>query len=247
MAHPRDRLVEQMVRRWRSAENRARPRNQPPCVAISRQPGAGAEALGRRVASQLGFDFFGIDLVDRIAREVGVEREQVAQLDEHVRSGVERFVVEGLGNRHPAFDEAAYRHQLVRTLSALSERGRAVVLGRGSPYLMPAARTLRLLVVGPWPDRVATIAERHGLSADEAEVRLTREETDRRKFLERLFRVDPDDASLYDLVVNPATLGPEQAAATVVDTLRHRFPDATVTGQPLRTGTSLLRPVPATP
>jgi cytidylate kinase len=246
MAHPRDRLVEQMVRRWRSAEGRARPRTYPPCIAISRQPGAGAETLGRRVASQLGFDFFGIDLVDRIAREVGVEREQVAQLDEHVRSGVGRFVIEGLGNRHMAFDEAAYRQQLVRTLSALSDRGRAVVLGRGSPYLMPAARTLRLLVVAPWPDRVATIAERHGLSADEASTRLTREETDRRNFLERLFRVDADDPSLYDLVVNPATLGPDLAVDAVVETMRQRFPEVRVTGRPAPTGTSGLRAVPAT-
>jgi cytidylate kinase len=217
-----DRLVSEQVLRWQEQErrrNEARPR---PCIAISRLPGAGAGEIGLRVAEALGYGFFGIEIVDQIARASRVRRELVADLDERVHDGIERWVTDTV--RRHAFDESHYLRELLRTLATLSERGQAVVLGRGSPYVLPAERTLRVFVVASRPARLERLAKARRLPEAEAERTLAREENERVAFLRRQFRVDPDDSTHYDLVVNTDAFGIDGATELVKHAFGLRFP-----------------------
>jgi cytidylate kinase len=214
--------VEHQVRLWET-ERRSRERApRGPCIALSRQPGAGAAELGRRAAELLGYGFFGIEIVDQIARELGVQRQLVAGLDERVSSGIERYVAEAFRRR--SITESDYLRAVVRTVTTLGERGRAVILGRGAPFILPASRALRVLVVAPLEDRVARVAREEGLSEREAWSRIAHRDQERRRFLRTDFKVDPDDPTHYDLVVNTGSLGLDASAALVLEALRRRFP-----------------------
>ncbi len=215
-------IVTNQVRRW-ELETRRGSATPAPCVALSRLPGSGGAELGRRVADALGFGFFGIELVDQIAREIGVQRELVADLDEHVRLGIERWVNDAMHT--PVFTEDVYQQGLLRTLGTLRERGRAVILGRGSAYVLPPAHTLRVLVVASETFRRGRRRDALQLDAEAATARVAEEERDRKSFIDFHFHVDPDDPALYDLVVNTETLGLEKAARLVVAAFRDRFPE----------------------
>src|SRR5262245_66679043 len=101
MPFPRslDRLADHQVRRWHVDAQRqvARPRR--PCVVLSRLPGSGASELGHLLAERLGYAFFDIEIVDHIARNAGIQRELVSNVDERVRSATESLL-DGLRNRH---------------------------------------------------------------------------------------------------------------------------------------------------
>ena len=99
-----------------------------------------------------------------------------------------------------------------------------MVLGRGSPHVMPAERTLRVLVVAPRNARLERLAKARHLNAAEAETQLAREEAERLAFLRRDFAIEPDDASHYDAAVNTETLGIDGAAELVLAACRKRFP-----------------------
>jgi cytidylate kinase len=193
-------------------------------VALSRLPGSGADELGRSLAERLGYGFFDIELVECIARDAGVQRELVAGMDERVRGRFEA-VLDGLMNRHARFGQSAYLRRLVGVIAALGEGGSAVIVGRGSPYLLGPERALRVLVVAPAADRIERFAKRHDLALGEAETRLAREDAERRRFVERCFGVDPDDASLYDLAVNTGSYGIAGCVDLVQGALVHRFPE----------------------
>ena len=92
-------------------------------MALSRLPGAGAAELGQRLAERLGYTFFGIEIVDHIARQTGLRHELVAGVDEHVRSAIERYLVDAF--RASRFTESDYLRQVVETIAALGERGGA--------------------------------------------------------------------------------------------------------------------------
>ncbi len=218
-----DALVAHQVRRWEFEEAHRGVERPAPCVALSRLPGSGGAELGRQVAEALGFGFFGIELVDQIAREVGVQRELVQNLDEHVRLAIERWVIDGVHAR--PFSENHYRQGLLRTLGTLREGGLAVILGRGSAYVLPPAHTLRVLVVASRPFRRKRRSDALGIDPESADLRLAEEERERRSFIDYHFHVDPDDPSLYDLVVNTETLGVAKAARLVVEAARDRFPE----------------------
>jgi cytidylate kinase len=220
-----DQLVDHQIRRWQLESQRVAPRPRRPCVALSRQPGSGADALGQRLAERLDYAFFGIEIVDHIARKSGVQLELVAGMDERVRGAIEA-VLDGLRGRPAPFDESAYVGRLVRVIATLGEGGAAVIVGRGSPYVLDGERALRVLVVAPRELRIERLAKRHDLPLAEAEARLDREEATRRQFIERSFRVDPDDPSLYDLAVNTGAFGIDGAVALVEAALARRWPAA---------------------
>ena len=217
-----DELVERQVRLWEAEARAKAPPPRGPCIAISRQPHAGAREVGRRVAELLDYGLFDIEIVDRIARELGVQRKLVAGLDERVSSGIDRYVADAFRRR--PITESDYLRAVVRTVATLGERGSAVIIGRGSPYILSAQHALRVLVVAPRPARVARLAELHGIPSEDAAERLAVEDEEREAFLRRDFKVDPNDPTLYDLVVNTATLPLEACAALVIDALRRRFP-----------------------
>ena len=102
--------------------------------------------------------------------------------------------------------------------------GLAVLLGRGSPFILAEDRTLRVLVVAPRPWRVQRRVDETGESAEEATKQIEQDDESRQRFLRADFKVEPDDPRLYDLVVNTASLGIEGAAELIVQGLRRRFP-----------------------
>jgi cytidylate kinase len=216
-----DQIVEHQARRWDLEERRPQPRPKAPCIAISRLPGSGSAELGHRVAEKLDYGFFDIELLDQIAREQGIQRRLLEGLDERLRSGIERYVVDAFSRR--AFTESEYLRAVVRAISTLGERGAAVILGRGSQFILPADRALRVLVVAPHEARAGRLARERGLAPADAATAIAREDAARRQFFGHHVRIDPDDPVHYDLVVNTETLGTDGAAVLVIDALRRRF------------------------
>lgn len=211
-------LVDEHVGRWELARRAGRERRLP-CIALSRLPGSGGAELGRRVAAELDYDFFGIEIVDQIARDQQVQRELVAGLDERVRTAIDRYVLHALR----PFNEGDYIRQVARTVTTIAERGRAVFLGRGSTCILSPERALRVLVVAPLALRVEHVAKQDDVTLDQARERLAHRDEERREFHRHHFGVDPDDASVYDLVVNTGSLGMDLAVALVAEARRRRF------------------------
>jgi cytidylate kinase len=217
-----DALVAYQVQRWTLQEQRRAPDGPLLCIAMSRLPASGAEEVGKSVAERLGFGFFGIEIVDQIARERGIQRDLVEGVDERLRSTIDRWVIDSFRRRR--FNESDYLRGVVRTIATLGERGLAVILGRGSPFILSEERTLRVLVVAPRTWRIARRAEESGISVAKATERVESDDEDRQHFLRTDFKVDPDDPSHYDLVVNTARLGIDGAAELIVEALRRTFP-----------------------
>jgi cytidylate kinase len=221
MSRTLDELVDQQFTRWERNRRSAGEEAPRPCVALSRLPAAGAAELGQRLAERLGYAFFGIEIVDHIARRTGLRRELVAGVDEHIRSAIERNVVDAF--RREPFTESDYLRHLVRTVASLGERGAAVVLGRGAQFILPPERALRVLVVAPHEARVERLAKQESLSREQAEARLAARDAERREFLLHHFRRDPDAAEHYDLTLNLGTLSQDAALDLAEAALRARF------------------------
>lgn len=215
-------LADHQMRRWSVIGRASAQASLRPCLAISRFPGSGATELGRRAAERLGYGFFDIEIVDWIARNAGLSRALVAGVDEHIRTGIERFVEDALARKH--FSESDYLRHLTRVISTLGERGSAVIIGRGSPFLLPPERALRVLVVAPRALRLENLAKQLSLPLAEAEAALDAEDAKRMTFLRHHFARNPDVGTYYDLTLNLGTLPMDAACEILVRALEARFP-----------------------
>ena len=192
-----------------------------PCVAISRLPGAGGAEVGRRVAKALDYGFFGRETVDEMGRGLGVDDWLMSGLDEHVRTAIDRFVLDFFSHRR--FTESDYLRHVTRAIATLGRRGSAVIVGRGAAFILSEEEALRVLLVAPRPARIERYAKVKEVSAEQAKQMIERAEEQRGEFLQAQFGVRQDSSVLYDLVINTARFGFDKSGALILEALRSRF------------------------
>lgn len=215
-------LVERQMVRWRIGTQAGAPPVARPCVTISRLPHSDAARLGLMLAERLGYGFFGIEILDTIAREHGIALRLLEGLDERVRSAIERRVADAMG--HPGLTEDAYIHHVVRVVTTLGERGGCVLFGRGASFILSHERALRILITAPAETRAERLAKERDLELAEARVELGLEDVERERFLRHHFGRDPNDPAGYDLVLNTGTLSLDGAVALALGAFDQRFP-----------------------
>jgi hypothetical protein len=215
MALPRtiERLVEDQG--WRcKLEPRSPAANlRRPVVALSRLPGALGEELAQRLCTDLQYDLFDHELIHRIASSAHLSDHLVAALDEKGRSFLTEWLAELVQQQH--LSPYGYFHHLTRVVGALAFRGGAVIVGRGAHLILRSGEALRVLVAASLSARVAAVAAQGGIDRGEARRRIEAAERQRRAFLRQYFNAELGDASGFDLVVNPHTLGIEGALVPI--------------------------------
>ena len=228
-----ERLVEAIVQahfgpeKHPSAANPAKA--QPFTIALSRDCGANGHLIARAVGARLDWPVYDQELLRRIADDMGLRTRMLESLDEKRANWLQESMA-GFVTSSPAVDSGAYIHHLVETLLSLAAHGECVILGRGAAQLLPPAKTLRLRLVGPRKDRVATIQKRLGVGKEEAARRVAQTDHDRTRFVVVNFHKDPADPCNYDLVLNATRLGVEACADLIVEALARVQAQATVQG-----------------
>jgi cytidylate kinase len=212
-------LVGHQLSRWEAS---GRPVRVPPCIAIASLPGAGGEELGRIVAERLGYRVFDREIVDEIARRRGVSDELIRGLDGRVRNLIDRYTADFLRTR--SFNETDFLNEVVRAVFAIGQHGGAVIVGRGSAFILGPHVGLRVGVVAPLAVRVERFAKQQGLEPKRAESILREEDERRTQYIRHHFRARLDDPLHYDLMLNSGAIELDAAASLVIESLHIRFP-----------------------
>jgi hypothetical protein len=201
-----------------------------PFVTISRQSGAGGQAvaeaimteLDRRRERDLCRDWMSFDstLLRLISKDPRARENLRAVLDDRYYSGVEDYMRQVLMGRAPQDIVLA---RVFRTLRMLAGAGKAVIVGHGGALVtkdLPGGVHVRL--VAGRAARLATLRHRLFLSEPEARRRLDELEESRRSFFREHFGADIGDPLLYDAVWNTDRVAPSEIASWVVDRVELR-------------------------
>ena len=104
----------------------------------------------------------------------------------------------------------------------LAAGGNVVIIGRGSTmFLKDFPGVLHVGLVAPMEVRIRNIQEREHLSAEEAEELANNMERARVAYFRKFFKVDPNDPTLYNIVLNMAHVG----ADTLAEIIAHSATD----------------------
>jgi len=117
-------------------------------------------------------------------------------------------------SQHPSIRE------LARIVLALGAQGEAVVIGRGSGYVLPPETTLHVRVVAPLADRIAYMSQWMRMTMEEAANQVELRDRRRAEFISAYFHRQPGDIHQYDLVLNSRLLGEEICAQLIADAAR---------------------------
>ncbi|MGE5194589.1 MAG: AAA family ATPase [Deltaproteobacteria bacterium] len=187
-------------------------------IAISREAGTRGPAVARAVAERLGWKVYDQELLELVARDLHVRVKLLENVDErHVpwlQECVESFAAV------PAVREGKYVRHLIETMLSLATQGKCVFVGRGSPFVLPPATTLRVRLVAPLDDRIAAVGHDQNLSRQDAVHFIETTDRERAQFVKLHFLRNSSDPRHYDLFLNTAQFSIAECTDLIVEGLR---------------------------
>ena len=112
--------------------------------------------------------------------------------------------------------DRAFIEATTSVLKGLYQAGNVVIIGRGANVILAdAPGVIHVGMLAPLEVRVATIMEREHLTREDAEAYVEEVEQARIRFFRKFFKVDPNDPSLYHLMLNLGQMRPELAAEVI--------------------------------
>jgi cytidylate kinase len=195
-----------------------------PYVAISRDAGAGASEVARRVGQRLNWEVLDRELLSNMAEQHNLQKGLLEFVDETTTSWLLEVFGKWLSEK--MVTQSEYVTRLGEFVLMAAQHASTIFVGRGAQFLLPRERGVVIQIIAPWDRRVERIMNRLGISRDKAIRHLYTTDQARRDFVKRYFHHDVTDAHLYDLVLNLEHLAIDDAVDLIVGQCQRRFGDA---------------------
>lgn len=181
-------------------------------ITISRQFGAGGLTLGQSVSKQLGYTFFDNEILQMVAKKARVSTHWVESMEKEAGGKFQRFVSQLvpqrlvdriLDDQRGYLDEEIYVDLLHEIVRKIADEGDAVILGRGSQYILKdVAQARHLLLVADKDYRIKFIKEKYDVTERHAVNSVNMEDKRRTNLYRRFGKEDYDNPSHYHMVLN---------------------------------------------
>ncbi|MCU0592339.1 MAG: cytidylate kinase-like family protein [Desulfobacterales bacterium] len=191
-------------------------------ITISRQFGAGAMKLGKMLAEKFGYTLASREIVQGIADKAKVSTDFVLSVEKEAGTRLSRFMTRIISSRGMVnkilrddsgyIDEKLYLDYLVLTIVQIADEGNAVIMGRGSQYILRShPDAVHILLVDDLENRIKRVERREKTSYEQAARIVHHEDKRRLSLYHRLGKQDYDSPSLYHMVLNMSRLTRPQA------------------------------------
>ncbi len=191
-------------------------------ITISRQFGAGGITLGELVSKKLGYRFFDNEIIQMVAKKAKVSTNWVESMEKEAGGKIQRFISSMVSKRlvdrildmdHGYIDEEIYVDLLHEIIGKIAAEGNAVILGRGSQYILQNAdNTYHVLLVADKEYRIRFVEKKYHLTPKQAINMVNNEEKRRINLYQKFGRLDYDSTAHYHLIVNMRRVTLESAS-----------------------------------
>lgn len=205
-----------------------------PFITVSRQPGAGGEALAKRLCDRLnqldpgGRSWLGFDrqAVGDVAADRRSFNELVASISDGGSDWLEEMFEQMTARPTMRPSELRVYRMVAETVLALAEAGRVVLVGLGSAFITQQ-RTggLHVRLVAPLSHRIENTAWARQLTRREALDFIRRTEKQREAFFRRFWPDHCLSAESFCVTFNTASTTPDQQVDALLGMLPQFAPD----------------------
>ncbi len=202
-----------------------------PCIAVSREPGAGANSVCQRVLDLLqsktkepeeNWAYFNGMLLEKVLADSKLPGVISKYLSEDKYSHFNDAVSELLGIRP---SEWTILQKTTETVLQLGRMGKVIIVGRASVLITSKlSNAFHLRLVAPLENRIEHTIKKRSVKRIEAVKMLEKETEARKKYVRSNFHKEIDDPSLYNLIVNTGKFSYDEAAEVIAEAVIKKFP-----------------------
>lgn len=203
-------------------------------ITIGRQFGSGGRELGRILAKRLGYDFYDKELLLEAAKKADLSPEFFKNSDERFPRFLGGTVSFAMGcNPYTIFSgpssigDDSINRALNDMILSLAQQGRCIIVGRSADYVLRDHPGLvSIFVHAPIEECIRRIMKR-GDSMTYQQAMTLANKTNKLRASYYNFYTDKTwgDAASYHLCVDSSLMPMEALANSIVDYIKHRFPD----------------------
>ena len=113
-------------------------------------------------------------------------------------------------------DDKTFIDATTKVVKDIHAKGNAVIIGRGANQILAdATDTLHVGLIAPMSVRVETLMAREHFEQEEAEIHVEELERAREDFVQKFWKVHPNEAKHYHLMLNMGRMSPKIAAEVI--------------------------------
>ena len=178
-----DQFVKEQLNKWESAysKDKAKAEAHIPVITVSMEPGSGGSVMAQKIAERLGFSYFHRHIVEEISKSAKIRSTVINTLEKERLSGVRDFI-SSLIDEHYIHPDT-YLNHLFEVISTIGNHGRAVIVGRGANFILPAEDIFSVRVIAPMDIRIRNVALEYRVTTEEAKRRVIQRESRRKAFV----------------------------------------------------------------
>jgi len=122
----------------------------------------------------------------------------------------------GDGSVAQKLDDKTFIEAMTKVANDLHAQGNAVIIGRGANQILAdAPHTLHVGLLAPMEVRVKTLIDREHFEKEEAEIHVEELERAREDFIMKFWKVHPNEAKHYHMMLNMGKMNPKTAAEVI--------------------------------
>ena len=189
-------------------------------ITIGRQFGSGGKCVADALGARLGFPVYDNELITKAAQDSGFSAELFVQRDEKRRlfSFSSIFSASYSSDTENYMSDKGLFKMQCETIQRIAEQGPAIIVGRCSDYVLrERGNTLDIFLTSPLEIRAKRVAERQGISVEEAEELVEQKDMGREEYYNYYTFGNWGMASNYDVCMDSSILGIEGTADAIIE------------------------------
>ncbi len=193
-------------------------------ITVGRQFGSGGRELGRRLAEELGIEYYDKQIITEIAEHTSLSEEYIKQIVECTPHQLYPITV---GQSISYLDTYAFSQvQSVykaqdKILKDLAQKSSCVIVGRCADYVLRDLKPLRVFVYADLPERIKRCISRADKNEEYTEKELKRYikqiDKHRAKYYEFYTGQRWGDKANYDLCINTSNLDIKETVKNIAN------------------------------
>ncbi|SDB53721.1 Cytidylate kinase-like family protein [Ruminococcaceae bacterium FB2012] len=184
-------------------------------ITISREFGSGGREIGKKLAEDLGIDFYDKELLEIASKESGITQELFVKHDEtYTNSFLYSLVMgnypvtpDGRINPEMPLNQKIFLAQF-DTIRSLAEKGPCVIVGRCADYVLRNQdHVINFFITGNMAHKRRRILERYDIEKNKVEDFIRKTDKRRANYYNYYTDMKWGEAKNYDLCVNSSKTG----------------------------------------
>lgn len=191
-------------------------------ISISRQFGSLGRPIAKKMSEILNIEYFDRDIVDLVAKKMGLTVKEISDLEETVATGWARMK-NPFGSETNEIQDQIFKVQ-AQTIRELAEKQSCIIVGRCADNILEDAKNnFNIHIYAPYEDRLLNCVNELGMTSKEAKKMIVEVDKVRDAYHMRYAKYYPNDKNHMDLMINSALLGVEGTAELLSDIVKKYF------------------------